>query len=253
MFRGHTRDVSCFAFSHNGKLLASGSDDETIRMWDVETGETVLSPLKGHTCWVYCVAFSPDDRRIVSGSYDFTVRIWDAQTGEPLHELKEHRLPVISVAFSFHGSNVVSSDRKHEILIRDVESTRCVCYLETNKHWAFDLHFSVDDKFTAGVQENELTVWDVESGKRMPTSLQAGSFGDLVWFRYHALYTCMNGEIRRWSTREASILDYDSVLSPDRKWIASPGIDFDVYLYSRDPSSEELASVDDIEDILRRL
>lgn len=110
VFRGHIYFVECLAFSHNGNLLAFGSDDCPIRVWNVETGETVLGPLNSHTGSVYSVAFSPDDQRIVSGSVDRTVRIWDAQKVEPLHEFKGHTDWVISVAFLSDGSKVVSSD-----------------------------------------------------------------------------------------------------------------------------------------------
>jgi WD40 repeat protein len=79
--KAHSYSVRSVAFSPDGRHVVSGGDDETIRVWDAETGEEVVGPLKGHSDGVRFVAFSPDGRRIVSGSDDKTIRVWDAETG----------------------------------------------------------------------------------------------------------------------------------------------------------------------------
>ena len=77
--KGHTDGVRSVALSPDGKRIVSGSNDNTIQIWDAETGKPVGEPFRGHTAWVKSVAFSPDGRRIVSGSTDKTIRIWDAE------------------------------------------------------------------------------------------------------------------------------------------------------------------------------
>ena len=69
------RDAKAECFSPDGKQLASGSFDYTVRLWDVETGARVRT-LKGHGDSVFSVRFSPDGRQLASGSYDTTVRLW---------------------------------------------------------------------------------------------------------------------------------------------------------------------------------
>jgi WD40 repeat protein len=90
------------AFSPDGRQVVSGSDDETVRLWDAATGAP-LQTLEGHTGWVTSVAFSPDSRQVVSGSHGKTVRLWDAATGAPLQTLEGYTDSVRSVAFSPDG------------------------------------------------------------------------------------------------------------------------------------------------------
>jgi WD40 repeat protein len=73
--RGHTAIVVGLACSPDGRRLATGSDDRTIKLWDTTTGEEVFT-LRGHTSGVLSVGFSPDGQRIASGGYDRTVRVW---------------------------------------------------------------------------------------------------------------------------------------------------------------------------------
>jgi len=74
--KGHTEGVKSVSFSPDGKLMATGSNDETVKVWDTTTGQEMLT-LKGHTLLVTCVAFSPDGKRLASASEDETVKLWD--------------------------------------------------------------------------------------------------------------------------------------------------------------------------------
>ncbi|MCE2697854.1 MAG: WD40 repeat domain-containing protein, partial [Anabaena sp. 49633_E8] len=97
--KGHESPVSSVGFSPDGKKLASGSGDKTIKIWDVTTGK-VLNTLKGHEGYVLSVGFSPDGKQLASGSGDKTIKIWDVTTGKVLNTLKGHESPVYSVGFS---------------------------------------------------------------------------------------------------------------------------------------------------------
>ena len=79
--------VRCVAFKpNNANIVVSGSDDKTIKTWDITSG-SCLSTLRGHTDFVTSVCFSPDGSKIVSGSEDKTILVWDAASGEQLCSL----------------------------------------------------------------------------------------------------------------------------------------------------------------------
>ena len=106
VLRGHTASVQSVAFSPDGATLASGSRDETIRLWNTRTGQLTRT-LEGHTYWVGSVAFAPDGVTLASGSGDRTIRLWNTQTGELTRTL-EHLGAVHSVAFSPDGATLAS-------------------------------------------------------------------------------------------------------------------------------------------------
>ena len=79
-FTGHSGYVLSCAFSKDGRLFVSASGDETLKIWDVQTGQCKCT-LSGHSSYVNACCFSPDGGSVLSGSADNTLKIWDATTG----------------------------------------------------------------------------------------------------------------------------------------------------------------------------
>jgi WD40 repeat protein len=117
---GHKDHVHDLAFSPDGTRIASASFDNTVRVWDVSSGASLIAPLEGHREFIFAVAFSPDGQQIASGSADSTVRIWDSILHmDALHTLTGHADKVFAVAFSPEGHRVVSGSADLTVRVWD--------------------------------------------------------------------------------------------------------------------------------------
>ncbi|CAK79606.1 unnamed protein product (macronuclear) [Paramecium tetraurelia] len=118
---GHSSTVYSVNFSPDGTTLASGSDDKSIRLWDVKTGQQTAK-LDGHSQAVISVNFSPDGTTLASGSLDNSIRLWDVKTGQQKAKLDGHSHYVYSVNFSPDGTTLASGSFDNSIRLWDVKT-----------------------------------------------------------------------------------------------------------------------------------
>ena len=121
IFGRHTDDVPSITFSPDGDTLASGSWDETIRLWDPHRGQ-LKATLIGHTSNIHSVAFSPDGQTLVSAGRDTTLRLWDPRTGELKTTPTENKDWITSVVFSPDGQTLASGGAGGKVLLRNTDT-----------------------------------------------------------------------------------------------------------------------------------
>lgn len=249
-FRGHTSRVWSVAFSPNGQLLASGSKDQTTRLWDFQRGQC-LRTLKGYTNWVQCIAFSPDGQLLASAHEDQTVRLWNVETGTCLHTLSGHEAPPWSVAFSPDGRWLVSSGEDCMIRLWNVANGLCRQVLRghTSRVWcvAFAPDLQPQGEFpvlASSSGDQTIKLWDLSTGKCLKV---LEGHGDRVWSVAFSPdgKTLASGSgdrtVKLWDLNTGTCLNtldghhgwiFSVAFSPDGELLASSGSDQTVRLWN---------------------
>ena len=253
---GHQDDIHSLAFSPDGKTIASGSADNTIKLWNLQGQE--LRPLTGHTDWVISLTFSPDGKMIASASWDGTAKLWNLQ-GELLYTFKEHQKGVTSVAFSPDSKMIASTSADRTIKLWNLEG-KLLHTFKGHESTVRSVAFSPDSKSIATASEDKtIKLWNLQ-GKELHTltghkddvhSLAFSPDGKMIasasWDRTIKLWNLEGQELHSLS-RYADGLNCVT-FSPDGKTIAAGSWDSTVELWNRE--DEELQTLEGHESKVR--
>lgn len=161
---GHRGYVGPVVFSPDGKILATGSTDNTVKLWDVPTNR-LLKTLK---IAVASMAFSPNGRILAIGCKDKTIRFLDISTGQLHKTLIGHQSDVLSVAFSPDGRTMASGSNDETVKIWDVASGTTLKTLKGHKNFVSSVVYRPDGKMLAsGSWDETVILWDVEMGRAL--------------------------------------------------------------------------------------
>jgi len=175
--KGHENWVQSVAYSSNGLLLASGSGDCTVRLWDTRTGEETIPPLQcfeeialplpsSNEGVVCCVVFASDDKRVVAGTAGGIVHIWDIRSGrETLPPLRGHSGSVSSVACAPNGV-IIASASENSICLWSTATGNKISGLTGHTDQVRAVVFSPNGKLLASCSHDETTrLWSVDTGE----------------------------------------------------------------------------------------
>ena len=151
--------INAVSFSPDGQLLASASDDNTVKLWSREG--TLLTTLWGHSNWVLDVSFSPDSQMLASASYDNTVKLW-SRKGELLKTLKGPSDSVARVRFSPSGKVLATTTWDNQIQLWRLDDT-LIKTLEGHKNRVTSISWSNDgNALVSGSIDNTVMVWNLD-------------------------------------------------------------------------------------------
>lgn len=167
---GHSEAVLAVSFSPDGRCLASGSGDTSVRIWDIDT-ETPRFTCKGHKNWVLCIAFSPNGKYIVSGDMDGDLYVWDPLTGSQVGPaLKGHKKFITGISFepthkNPKGTRFVTSSKDATAKIWDISLGRCVTTLSGHTASVTCVKWGGMGVIYTGSQDRTIKVYTAAEGK----------------------------------------------------------------------------------------
>ncbi|WP_416667466.1 protein kinase domain-containing protein [Egbenema bharatensis] len=240
---GHSSWVTSVALSPTAPLAASSSLDDTIKLWNLNTGEEWMT-LTGHTRGVNTIAISPDGKLLISGSDDYSVKVWSLQSGALLGTLLGHTRDVNAVAVSPDGKLFASGGEDRMIRLWSASTGALVKTLSGVAGMIKALAISRDGRILAsGGLDNKTKLWDLHTGEQFQTLIGHVNSVNAVTFNPDGQFVVTASKdktVRVWNARSGELLrtlaehirDVSAVaITPNGKTIISGSSDTTIKLW----------------------
>ncbi|MFC1634707.1 DUF4062 domain-containing protein, partial [Planctomycetota bacterium] len=160
---GHGHPVRAVAVTPDGRYVVSGSNDKTLRVWELASG-LVVHTLAGHASSVFAVAVTPDGQYVVSGSADGTLMVWELANGRAVSMLAGHKGIVSAVAVTPDSRYAVSGSSDKRLKVWELTTGRTVHTLKGHRGWVRGVAVTPDGRYAvSGSDDKTLRVWDLSS------------------------------------------------------------------------------------------
>jgi WD40 repeat protein len=230
----HAKQVFSIRFSPDGQLLATGSDDCTVKIWDADTGDC-LHTLTEHTKRVWAVRFSPDGKLLATCSGDGTIRLWDVATWTVLQILTGYRDWFFAIEFSPDSQQLAIGNDGYVVKIWQLSTKQQISTLRGHTTWVSTLNFSPDGKILITASGDRYAyLWDTSTWQELYRWQGYSNWIESVAFDPTGTKLITGGQdgiIREWDVQTKEILQtfpgYQMCLwsvdySPDGKSLAEP-------------------------------
>ncbi|KAJ1302212.1 hypothetical protein OPQ81_001036 [Rhizoctonia solani] len=161
-FKAHDKDINALDVAPNGRLVATGSQDKTAKVFEVGPSHdlTPTGTLKGHKRGVWSVRFSPAERVIATGSGDKTVKLWSLDDWACLKTFEGHTNSILRLSFITRGSQLVSAGSDGLVKLWTIRTEECVATLDAHEDKVWALAMSADERtIVSGAADSRVVVW----------------------------------------------------------------------------------------------
>ncbi|MBD2168091.1 PQQ-binding-like beta-propeller repeat protein [Calothrix membranacea FACHB-236] len=169
---GHSSFVNAIALTPDGQRVISGSSDNSLKVWNLQTGEELFT-LKGHRKPISAIAVTPNGKQVISASRDNTLKVWNLETGNELFTLSGHSSLVNAIAVTPNGKQVISASWGNTLKVWNLETGKELFTFPSERYansghsnWVNAIAVTPNGKqVISASDDNTLKVWNLETGK----------------------------------------------------------------------------------------